>query len=318
MKTFGVFQNCPSFRPKRSPNGLNWTNSDHGRVSFASVALGYRYPLAIENDNARTDKSSVADDINSTVTGDEAKTDARLAADLAHQAGVRLQALKSSQETVRNPWHLGHQGDRLSNTYILGELQDHRPADAIMSEESPDDRHRLTADRCWIVDPLDGSSDYPYADSAEWAVHVALVEDDRAVAGAVAIPGLDQVFATDVVEAADRPDRDRPLVVSNRSNPGLAAAVAAEINADVVACGSAGVKAMLVVNGTVDVYIHASGLWEWDVCAPAAVAAAAGMVVSDLDGNNLVYNKPHPIVRGFVVSRPEWAEQTRQTLNRLL
>ncbi len=186
-----------------------------------------------------------------------------------------------------------------------------------MSEEAPDDSKRLTADRCWIVDPLDGSSDYPYPDSMEWAVHVALVQNNKAIAAAVSVPGLDEVFATDTVQTPGETERKRPFVISSRSNSAVAAAVADDLGADVAACGSAGVKAMLVVNGTVDLYVHASGLWEWDVCAPAAVAAAAGLIVSDLDGNELQYNKPRPTVRGFVVSRPEFAEQARTSLTRL-
>ncbi len=187
-----------------------------------------------------------------------------------------------------------------------------------MSEEGKDDRRRLDAARTWIVDPLDGTHDYPFLDSMEWAVHVALVEDQRPTAAAVAVPGLDQVFATDLDGPGEPSERNEPLVISGRSNAYLASEVADEIGGKVTACGSSGVKAMLVVSGAVDVYVHGSGLYEWDVCAPAAVAEALGMVVTDLEGNEILYNKSQPIVRGFVVARPEFAEATRETLDRLV
>ena len=188
-----------------------------------------------------------------------------------------------------------------------------------MSEEGADDRRRLDAERCWIVDPLDGTYDYPFADSIEWAVHVAIVERGAPVAAAVAVPGMGQVFATDDgTGPADRTERDEPLVVSGRSAGYAAAAVAEELGGRLTACGSAGVKAMLVVSGAVDVYVHSSGLWEWDVCAPAAVAEANGLVVTDIDGDPIVYNKSRPVVRGLVISRPEFAETTRATIDGLI
>lgn len=138
------------------------------------------------------------------------------------------------------------------------------------------------------------------------------------MAAAVAVPGMERVFATDD-DPAERPPpvdppRERPIVVSGRSAGYAAATVADELGAQLTTCGSAGVKAMLVVGGAVDVYVHASGLWEWDVCAPAAVAAAHGLVVTDIDGDEIVYNKARPIVRGLVVARPEFADATRSAL----
>ena len=188
-----------------------------------------------------------------------------------------------------------------------------------MSEEGADDRRRLDAERCWIVDPLDGTYDYPFADSIEWAVHVAIVEDQRPTAAAVAVPGLNQVFATDRPSGIpDRQGRTKPLIVSGRSTAYAGAAVADELGGQMTACGSSGVKAMLVVSGTVDIYVHSSGLWEWDVCAPAAVAEANGFVVTDIDGDEILYNKPNPTVRGLVIARPEFAEATRAAIESLL
>lgn len=271
----------------------------------------------IEADRGAEPQDADSVDSQASNPSDGRLSDARLAVELAAGAGERLRKLRTESQLARYPWALSDQADQLANTYIVEQLTARRPSDAVMSEETPDDPSRLDHGRCWIVDPLDGSSDYPYPDSVEWAIHVALVENGEPVAAAVAVPGLGQVFATDTVTPPGDTGRDQPLIVTSRSNTVTALAVAHEIDAKVSACGSAGVKAMLVVDGTVDVYIHATGLWEWDVCAPAAVAAKAGLVVSDLAGNDLRFNKPNPAVQGFVVSRPEFAQTIQETLTGL-
>ncbi len=245
--------------------------------------------------------------------------DHRLAADLAEKAGTALSVFRADAAERRlDAWDVRDGGDQLAHTLLVDELAQHRPSDIVMSEEGSDDPRRLEADRTWIIDPLDGTHDFPFPDSIEWAVHVALVQDQLPTAAAVAVPGLDQVFATDSGRFADRGDRNEPLVISGRSNGFLGAEVAEALGGQLTACGSSGVKAMLVVSGIVDVYVHGSGLWEWDVCAPAAVAAASGLVVSDLSGNEIRYNKSEPVVRGLVISRPEYADVTRQTLDGLV
>ena len=209
-------------------------------------------------------------------------------------------------------------GDQLAHDLLVEELAQSRPHDIVLSEEGVEDRRRLNAARTWIIDPLDGTHDYPYSDSIEWAVHVALVEDGRPTAGAVAVPGMDSVFSTRGSSLADRDARDQPLVISGRSNGFLGGRVAQALGGRLTACGSSGVKAMLVVNGSVDAYVHGSGLFEWDVCAPAAVAAAAGLVVTDISGAEIRYNKSDPIVRGLVIVRPEYADAVRRALDQAL
>ena len=226
--------------------------------------------------------------------------------------------LRDNHGPAHSPWVLRDQGDDLAHRLLVDALATHRPDDIVLSEEGAEDRRRLVSPRCWIVDPLDGTYDFPFPDSIEWAVHVALVEDSRPTAAAVAVPGMGKVFATDDATGhAGRNGRDVPLVVSGRSSGYAAAAVADRLGGELTACGSAGVKAMLVVSGAVDVYVHASGLWEWDVCAPAAVAEASGLVVTDLDGEEIVYNKSRPIVRGLVISRPEFAEASLDAIDRV-
>jgi 3'(2'), 5'-bisphosphate nucleotidase len=206
----------------------------------------------------------------------------------------------------RNAWGLEDAADRAAHDYLVGELARLRPDDAVLSEEGLDPREgRLGAARVWIVDPLDGSSDYPYADSEEWAVHVALVEQGRATAGAVALPASPGLFGTATSPVPPSSAHDLPVVITSRSWGGAGQRVADALGGRVVRCGSAGVKAMAVVRGAADVYVHPSGLYEWDACAPAAVALAAGLHVSDLDGRPLEFNKPRPVVAGLLVCRPE-------------
>ncbi|MEM7339856.1 MAG: inositol monophosphatase family protein [Actinomycetota bacterium] len=247
--------------------------------------------------------------------------DHQLATAMAASAGAALAEMKEQALAAGvGAWTLRDRGDQLGHDLLTGWLAEHRPDDVVLSEEGSEDRRRLDGGRTWIVDPLDGTHDFPFRDSMEWAVHVALVTDDLPTAAAVAVPGMNETFSTATIDRpwADRPGRAEPLVICGRSNLYFAAEVADEVGGRVTACGSSGVKAMLVVAGAADVYVHASGLYEWDVCAPAAVAAAKGLVVSDIHGDQIVYNKRRPIVEGFVVARPELAAITRATLDRLL
>ena len=200
------------------------------------------------------------------------------------------------------------EGDRRAHELLVSELAAARPADAVLSEEGADDRARLDAERVWVIDPLDGTREYSEPPRTDWAVHVALVVDERPVAGAVALPGLGLTLST--AEPPELPaERGGPhrLVVSRSRPPAQADTVAAALGADVVPLGSAGAKAMAVVRGTADVYVHAGGQYEWDSCAPAAVAKAAGCFVSRLDGSRLRYNQPDVYLPDLVVCRPELA-----------
>ena len=200
------------------------------------------------------------------------------------------------------------EGDRQAHELLVGDLAAARPADAVLSEEGTDDTSRLDAERVWVIDPLDGTREYSEPGRTDWAVHVALVVDERPVAGAVALPALGLTLST-----ADPPrlavSRLGPprLVVSRSRPPKQSEDVAAALGAEVVPLGSAGAKAMAVVGGDADVYVHAGGQYEWDSCAPAAVAAAAGCAVSRLDGTDLRYNQPNPYLPDLVICRPELA-----------
>jgi 3'(2'), 5'-bisphosphate nucleotidase len=239
-----------------------------------------------------------------------AETDAALAARLATQTGHRLVELREHLVGAAAPsWLLMDEGDAAAHAFIAAELVSARPDDALLSEEGADDPRRQHQDRVWIVDPLDGTREYGDPRRSDWAVHVALWNRGALTAGAVALPAMKLTLTTDPPPALPDADRSRPVVVTSRSRPSFVTAIAAEaIGAEVVRLGSAGAKAMAVVTGIADVYVHAGGMYQWDSAAPAAVAMAAGLHVSRIDGSPIVYNEPDLWLPDFLVCREEYAE----------
>jgi 3'(2'), 5'-bisphosphate nucleotidase len=234
--------------------------------------------------------------------------DHAVAADVATAAGQLL--LKVRDDLAGAPgYHVGDEGDRLAHDLIVEMLHEAVPDDAVLSEEGRDDLVRLQRSRVWIVDPLDGTREFGEPGRSDWAVHVALTIDGVVQAGAVALPAVGRTFATDpapvVPERAPGPVR----VVVSRSRPPIEARIIADVlDGQLVALGSAGAKAMAVVLGDVDIYAHAGGQYEWDNAAPAAVALAAGLHASRLDGSPLRYNQADPWLPDLLICRPELAD----------
>ncbi len=246
--------------------------------------------------------------------------DHRLAADLAKQAGIRLVGLRQRLvfERAAN-WELKEQGDRDSHAFLMEELQKARPDDPVLSEEGTDDASRLDSERVWIIDPLDGTQEFSEPERMDWAVHVGLAVNGQAVCGAVALPALEVVFSTaeELPEAESYYDRETRIAVSRTRPSREVAAVATALQASLVPMGSAGVKAISVVRGVTDVYVHSGGQYEWDSCAPAAIAAAEGCVVCRLDGTELRYNQPDPWLPDWLVCRRDLYPQVRKVLDSL-
>jgi 3'(2'), 5'-bisphosphate nucleotidase len=161
----------------------------------------------------------------------------------------------------------------------------------------------------WIIDPLDGTREYGMPGRSDWAVHVALWEKGAGItAAAVAQPALDTVYASDTVRPTRRP-RPRPtFLVSDSRPPEWAAPVAEKFGADLAPMGSAGAKAMAVVRGDADAYLHGGGQWEWDSAAPVGVALAAGLHATRIDGSELAYNSEHPYLPDLLICRADLAE----------
>jgi 3'(2'), 5'-bisphosphate nucleotidase len=231
-------------------------------------------------------------------------SDARVAADLARHAGDLLLTLRGASGLTGKD--LGKRGDAASNSLLLRELAELRPDDAVLSEESADSPQRLSADRVWIIDPLDGTREYGMPGRSDWAVHVALWQAGKGItAAAVAQPALDTVYASDTVRPGRRP-RPRPVfLVSDSRPPEWAAPVAEKLGAELAPMGSAGAKTMAVVRGDADAYLHGGGQWEWDSAAPVGVALAAGLHASRIDGSALTYNNEHPYLPDLLICRSD-------------
>ncbi|MEY2432254.1 MAG: 3(2), 5-bisphosphate nucleotidase [Acidimicrobiaceae bacterium] len=238
-------------------------------------------------------------------------SDHEVAANVATRAGQLLLDLRAGVgSTAHDWWSLRDEGDWSAHHFIVEALQELRPDDKVLSEEGMEDRTRLGAERVWIVDPLDGTREFGEPGRTDWAVHVALVDGKgQPLAGAVALPAVGITLATDPAPVLP-PRREGPprVIVSRSRPPAVALRVAEAIGGDLIAMGSAGAKAMAVVLGEADVYAHAGGQYEWDNCAPAAVAAAAGLHASRIDGRPLVYNQPDPWLPDLLICRPEYVE----------
>lgn len=226
--------------------------------------------------------------------------DASLAAEIATAAGALL--LRVQSECAG-----GDRGDREANTLILDHLRAARPDDAILSEESADDESRLARSRVWIVDPLDGTREFTER-REDWAVHVGLAIDGAPVIGAVALPRLGLTLRSDAPPAL-RSAASPPRMLVSRTRPSkLCADVGKSLGANYVSMGSAGAKAMAVVRGDAEIYLHSGGQHQWDNCAPVAVALAAGLHCSRIDGSPLVYNQPGTSLPDLLICRKELAE----------
>jgi 3'(2'), 5'-bisphosphate nucleotidase len=236
-------------------------------------------------------------------------SDSELARDLAADAGRLLLELRD-RLGFSDPWELRDSGDHDSNVQLLAALRDARPDDIVLSEESADDRRRLDADRVWIIDPLDGTTEFGEPGRTDWAVHVALWQRGRGLTdGAVALPARGLTLSTaDDLPAPGAADSKPRLAVSRTRRPAWVVDVADRVDGVLTPIGSAGMKAMSILLDEADAYLHSGPMKEWDSAAPAVVAERAGLHVSDLSGNPLEYNKPSRLTEQFLICRAELTE----------
>jgi 3'(2'), 5'-bisphosphate nucleotidase len=242
--------------------------------------------------------------------------DAALAARLAYEAGQLALDVRAGSGLTGKA--LGDAGDAAANRLLCDAIRTARPDDGLLSEEEKDDTRRCSQSRVWIVDPVDGTREYGEA-RADWAVHVALAVDGVASIGAVALPDLEGgvVLRSDQPQALP-PMAARPRFLVSRSRPAPEAEdVAKALGGELVPMGSAGAKAMAVVRGEAEVYLHSGGQHEWDSCAPVAVALAHGLHCSRIDGSPLVYNQPHTYMPDLLICRAEWAERVLAEVARI-
>ncbi|WP_188783887.1 3'(2'),5'-bisphosphate nucleotidase CysQ [Nocardioides phosphati] len=243
----------------------------------------------------------------------EAATDDHvLATWLATVAGERLLEVRATSGLEGR--ELKDAGDKAAHDLLMELVAQHRPDDAVLSEEAletaEDKTARLSASRVWIIDPLDGTREFSEVPREDWAVHVALWQDGDLVAGAVAQPALGETFntGTPLVVPPSTSDRIR-IAVSRSRPPAFVEALAKELDAELVPMGSAGVKVLSVARDISDAYVHAGGQYEWDSAAPVVVARAAGLFTSRVDGSELKYNQEDVYLPDLIVCRPELAER---------
>ena len=239
--------------------------------------------------------------------------DHAFAAWAATLAGDRLTEVRGQGLEGRE---LKDAGDLAAHRLLMELCARHRPDDAVLSEESAEsiaNTARLSAARVWIIDPLDGTREFSEPPRDDWAVHVALWARSEnggdLVAGAVAQPGLATTFSTGSPPTVPPRTGERPRIAVSRTRPpAFVEGLAEDIGADLVPMGSAGAKVISVVRDVTDAYVHAGGQYEWDSAAPVAVARAAGLHTSRIDGSRLVYNQENVLLPDLVVCRPELAQ----------
>jgi 3'(2'), 5'-bisphosphate nucleotidase len=253
-----------------------------------------------------------------------------LSQSLAEQAGELLLGLRARGG---DPKALRDAGDRQSHEFLTAQLASHRPGDAVLSEEGVDDRRRLSARRVWIIDPLDGTREFGEDGRTDWAVHVALWQDGELAGGAVALPAQGKVLSTADPKgmmgqlrpiegmqlshhSLGEPARRLTLLVSRTRPPAFVQVMAQELGAELIGMGSAGAKAAAVITGEADAYVHSGGQYEWDSAAPVAVARAAGLHASRIDGSRLRYNQEIPSVPDILICPMELADKLLSAVSR--
>ena len=254
----------------------------------------------------------------------EVQNDASTAREIAAEAGrILLQLRSAADESIRrgetfDESALRSAGDAAAQSAISAALAKAFPRDCVLSEEAADNLERLDADRVWIVDPLDGTREFGERNPEggwreDFAVHVALWERIRGLTiGAVALPGRGQIFGSDAPPALPTSPRGTlRLAVSRTRPPQFVAGAETSGVATLVPMGSAGVKVMAVVTGEVDAYIHAGGQYQWDSAAPVAIALAAGLIATRLDGSPLRYNVRDLLLPDLVVCHPSRIDEVR-------
>ena len=237
--------------------------------------------------------------------------DAALAAHLAEVAGKLLLGVRDS--ALLSSTALGKAGDQTANQFLIHALAEQRPDDGLLSEESKDTEARLSKSRVWIIDPVDGTREYGEGRN-DWAVHVGLAINGVPMIGAVALPALDIVLRSDQPSAIALAPEKLRMVVSRTRPAAEALFVAKALDAQCIPMGSAGAKAMALIRGEADIYLHTGGQYEWDNCAPAAVATAYGLHVSRIDGSPLIYNQANTYVPDLLICRKEHAQSVLHAL----
>ena len=245
--------------------------------------------------------------------------DHELARHLAQRAGDLLMGIRTGSDH-ETPEELAGLADVSSHDLLMTLLGEHRPLDAVLSEEGADDQTRLNAERVWIIDPLDGTYHYSMGDD-DFAIHVALWERGKGVTAAcVFVPSKSHIMSMDdgvtdlaipskirVVVSPTRPPKNLEMLLEQLTT-------STGLPTEIVKCGSVGAKLQRMIAGYADVYINTDGFYEWDVAAPLGVATHYGFTVCDTAGNHLELNKANNRVENAVFCHPEFVQAVIKSL----
>jgi 3'(2'), 5'-bisphosphate nucleotidase len=244
----------------------------------------------------------------------------KVALDLARQAGERIMGyyrtgLPAEQKAGDEPVT---QADREADALISAGLRAAFPQDGMLTEESMDDPGRFARRRVWIVDPLDGTTEF-LAETGEFSVMIGLAEEGEPVLGVIYQPERDRLYWAVRGQGAyeDTEHGAARLYVSSTRDPTAMCLTASRSHYSRVVerarqslgiqtverLGSVGLKVGLVAQGACDLYIATTISKEWDLCAPHALLEEAGGVLTSLCGDAIRYNKPEvTLCDGLVAS----------------
>jgi 3'(2'), 5'-bisphosphate nucleotidase len=242
------------------------------------------------------------------LTGRHLEHELEVALNLARQAGAAI--MTYYQTGLRVEHKDGDEpvtaADRAADALIAAGLREAFPGDGLLTEESDDDLSRLDKERVWIVDPLDGTTEF-IAETGEFAVQIALAVGGRPTLGVVYQPAKGRVFHAVRGQGAYQVlnGHTTRLQVSTESNPAEMCLVASRSHyspfvelarqalgiESVNKIGSVGLKVGLVARAACDLYLATTVSKEWDICAPHALLLEAEGTLTNLCGQPLVYNK---------------------------
>jgi len=238
--------------------------------------------------------------------------------DTALEAGKAIMEIYASEdfgtEMKKNSSPLT-KADTKANKIIVSRLRKKYPEIGILTEEEADDKTRLDKELVWIIDPMDGTKEFINR-NGEFTVNIGLAKNGKPIMGVILVPAKNEMFWADENGAFNNISRkiEKITVSSNKEIPDMVLAKSRSHSGEkekaliennkfkaVISSGSS-LKGCLIARGVADAYFRFGPTNEWDICAMHAILNAAGGKMTDLEGNEIVYNKKKVKINGFLAS----------------
>lgn len=215
------------------------------------------------------------------------------------------------------------EADLAVNDYLKSELRSARPDYGWLSEETPDDTARLSHQRVFIVDPIDGTRAF-IAGEDNFAISLAVAEAGEVIAGVVILPAKHRIYSAQ--KGALAFCNGSPLQVSPRETLAQARVLATKDNMSAQHWPggvpelqrsfrtSLAYRLCLVAEGRYDGMLSFRPTWEWDIAAGSLIASCAGARVSDQHGQDLRFNRPEARSAGVIAANPPLHQSLRDRL----